>query len=262
MIWRGKQYTRGIKLYYRKTRKFPTSLDDLTKPQIGNIRFMRQAYKDPMNSKDGEWRLIYVGPNGQLIGSLKPQQTIQLSGISGMGGTPPGTPAAQLGLQSGGLGLGQAANQSFGNTGGAAGLREWQSQLDWATKFRARRGDKLWQRGWRISGSDRSGLGSCQRGGQRGLAKFRRTCGYGRKYYRSREQDQPEFGGRLRKSQELQTVRIYLGPLESMRSSLVGRLASRLERRSGQPGQTSPFGNPTQSWLEQQCAGFELESAA
>ncbi len=119
MIWRGKQYIRGIKLYYRKTRKFPTSLADLTKPQIGNIRFMRQAYKDPMNSKDGEWRLIYVGPNGQLIGSLKPQQTIQLSGISGMGGAPPGTPAAQLGLQSGGLGLPQAGNQGFGNNGGA-----------------------------------------------------------------------------------------------------------------------------------------------
>jgi hypothetical protein len=121
MIWRGKQYIRGIKLYYRKTGKFPTSMDDLTKPQIGNIRFMRQAYKDPMNSKDGEWRLIYVGPAGQLIGSLKPQQTIQLSGIPGMGGTPPGTPAAQIGLQSGGQGFGQAANQAFGNASGAVG---------------------------------------------------------------------------------------------------------------------------------------------
>jgi hypothetical protein len=120
MIWRGKQYARGIKLYYRKMGKFPTSLDNLTKPQIGNIRFMRQAYKDPMNSKDGEWRLIYVGPTGQLIGSLKPQQTIQLSGIPGMGGTPPGTPAAQLGSQSIGQGLGQAANQLLGNAGGTA----------------------------------------------------------------------------------------------------------------------------------------------
>ena len=118
MIWRGKQYTRGIKLYYRKMGKFPTSLDDLTKPQIGNIRFMRRAYKDPMNSKDGEWRLIYVGPTGQLIGSLKPQQTIQLSGIQGMGGTPPGTPAAQLGAQPIGQGLGQAANQLLGSAGG------------------------------------------------------------------------------------------------------------------------------------------------
>jgi hypothetical protein len=120
MIWRGKQYIRGVKLYYRKTGKFPTSLDDLTKPKIGNIRFMRQTYKDPMNSKDGEWRLIYVGPTGQLIGSLKPQQTIQLSGIPGMGGTPPGTPAARLGSQSIGQGLGQAANQVFGNPGATA----------------------------------------------------------------------------------------------------------------------------------------------
>src|SRR5882672_6717824 len=50
MIWRGKQYVRAIKLYYRKTGKFPTSMDDLIKPSIGNIRFIRQAYKDPMNT--------------------------------------------------------------------------------------------------------------------------------------------------------------------------------------------------------------------
>ena len=60
MIWRGKQYTRGIKLYYRKMGHFPTSFDDLTKPKIGSLRFMRQAYKDPMNKEDGSWRLIYV----------------------------------------------------------------------------------------------------------------------------------------------------------------------------------------------------------
>jgi hypothetical protein len=118
MIWRGKQYARGIKLYYRKTGKFPTSMEDLTKAKLGSLRFMRQAYRDPMNSKDGEWRLIYVGPTGQLIGSLKPQHSIQLSGAGGMG-TNFGTPAAQLGAQSAakGLnqGLGQAANQVFGN---------------------------------------------------------------------------------------------------------------------------------------------------
>src|SRR3989441_9525906 len=74
MIWRGKQYARGVKLYYRKIGRFPTSLDDLTKPKIGNLRFMRQAYKDPMNKDDGSWRLIYVGAAGQLIGSLKPPQ--------------------------------------------------------------------------------------------------------------------------------------------------------------------------------------------
>jgi len=95
MIWRGNQYVRGIKLYYRKTGKFPAALDDLTKPQVGNIRFMRQQYKDPMNQQDGSWRLIYVGPTGQLIGSLKPQPQITLPG--GIPGTPGiGTPAANL----------------------------------------------------------------------------------------------------------------------------------------------------------------------
>jgi hypothetical protein len=90
MIWRGKQYTRGVKLYYRKMGRFPTSLDDLTKPKIGSIRFMRQAYKDPMNKEDGTWRLIYVGAAGQLIGSLKPpQQNLQLP-QAGAIGTPAG----------------------------------------------------------------------------------------------------------------------------------------------------------------------------
>jgi hypothetical protein len=117
MIWRGKQYARGVKMYYRKTGKFPTSMDDLIKPKLGSLRFMRQAYKDPMNAKDGDWRLIYVGPTGQLIGSLKPPQTIQMSGAGGALGAVPGTPAAQLGAQSGGIGqgLGQAAGQLFGN---------------------------------------------------------------------------------------------------------------------------------------------------
>src|SRR5229473_2570851 len=76
MIWRGKQYVRGIRLYVRYyqahggTTRFPTSMEDLTKNKVG-IRFMRQAYKDPVNAVDGSWRMIYVGPNGQLIGSLK-----------------------------------------------------------------------------------------------------------------------------------------------------------------------------------------------
>ncbi len=93
MIWRGKQYTRGVKLYYRKMGRFPTSLDDLTKPKIGSLRFMRQAYKDPMNKEDGSWRLIYVGPAGQLIGSLKPrQQNLQFPQAAGLGG-PANVPA-------------------------------------------------------------------------------------------------------------------------------------------------------------------------
>src|SRR5262249_31973322 len=114
---------RGIKMYYRKTGKFPTSLEDLTKPKIGQIRFMRQVYKDPMNAKDGEWRLIYVGPAGQLIGSLKPQRALQLTGLGGfqsitapnIGGAP-GLPGAQQPFGQGiGQPFGQSTNQIMGN---------------------------------------------------------------------------------------------------------------------------------------------------
>jgi hypothetical protein len=117
MIWRGKQYVRGIKLYYRKTGRFPTSVDDLTKPKLGSIRFMRQAYKDPMNKEDGAWRFIYVGPSGQLIGSLKPQQTFQLPGQPG---TPAGTnqqPTTSFGAS----GFGQAPSVQAGAQQGQPG---------------------------------------------------------------------------------------------------------------------------------------------
>jgi hypothetical protein len=122
MIWRGKQYVRGIKLYYLKLRHFPTSLDDLTKPKVGALRFMRKAYKDPMNKEDGTWRLIYVGPAGQLIGSLKPPQTIS---VSAAGGSTLGTPASTLAganQPQPGVSPGQApAGLQAGATPGAAG---------------------------------------------------------------------------------------------------------------------------------------------
>jgi hypothetical protein len=71
LIWRGQQYARGVRLFYRKHGRFPTSLDDLIKPGIGGVRYMRKAYKEPMNTVDGSWRLLYVGPAGQIIGSVK-----------------------------------------------------------------------------------------------------------------------------------------------------------------------------------------------
>ena len=120
MIWRGNQYARGVKLHFRKLGRFPTSLDDLTKPKVGSLRFMRQAYKDPMNKEDGSWRFIYVGPAGQLIGSLKPPQQNILFPQTGGVGTPanalngPGTPA-----QPGAIGQqGPAGTQPGGTASG------------------------------------------------------------------------------------------------------------------------------------------------
>jgi hypothetical protein len=86
MIWRGQQYARGVRMFYRKNGRFPQSIEDLTEKKT-NIRYMRQAYKNPTNPKDGEWRLIYVGPNGQLVGSLRNRA---LGGAGGAQGIPQG----------------------------------------------------------------------------------------------------------------------------------------------------------------------------
>ena len=120
MIWRGKQYVRGIRLYVRYYQmhggatRFPTSLEDLTKNKAG-VRFMRQAYTDPVNSKDGSWRLIYVGPNGQLIGSLKQRPLGTTTPGNGGFGSLFGNPAQS---QPGGSSFGgsSSGNSSFGNS--------------------------------------------------------------------------------------------------------------------------------------------------
>src|SRR5690348_11110063 len=131
MLWRGRQYARGIKLNYRKLGRFPTSIDDLTKPKVGSLRFIRQAYKDPMNAQDGSWRFIYVGPAGQLIGSLKPPQTnLQFGQVPGMG-TPVGGMAAAPGVPNNGFGsvLGQVIGQVGGlNQPGQAGTQPANTQ--------------------------------------------------------------------------------------------------------------------------------------
>lgn len=67
LIDRGGQYQRAIQLFYRKFHAYPTNLDDLETAR--NIRFLRHRYKDPMTGKE-EWRLIHIGPAGQLTDSL------------------------------------------------------------------------------------------------------------------------------------------------------------------------------------------------
>jgi hypothetical protein len=69
-LWRGNQYDRAIRLYYRKNGRYPQTVDDLKKAdQVGN-HYLRKAYRDPLNAADGAWRVIYVTPSGQLVGSV------------------------------------------------------------------------------------------------------------------------------------------------------------------------------------------------
>jgi len=71
MIWRGNQYVRAIRLFYRKSGHYPQSLDDLEKG-LPDLHFLRPVIlKDPLNRADGSWRLIYTNASGQIIGSVR-----------------------------------------------------------------------------------------------------------------------------------------------------------------------------------------------
>jgi hypothetical protein len=90
VIWRGQQYVRAIRLFYRKTGHYPTDMDDLKKgmPELHFLRYA--AYKDPLKKDDGAWRLIYVNAAGQIIGSTKYATLQQMAILDMNGGKIPG----------------------------------------------------------------------------------------------------------------------------------------------------------------------------
>jgi len=137
MVWRGQQYVRAIGLYYRKFGKYPTKVEDLTK-QTNGVRFLRQAYTDPMNKDDGSWRFIYVGPNGQLIGSLRQTSLLQtalttpgMGALSSLGGglQPLSPPTATGANQAPGVGQTPGIGQPGQQQNPAAAPNSLQSQL-------------------------------------------------------------------------------------------------------------------------------------
>jgi hypothetical protein len=147
MVWRGQQYARAIGLYYKKFGKYPTKVEDLTQ-QTNGVRFLRQAYKDPMNKEDGSWRFIYVGPNGQLIGSLRQTNLLQsalsmpgASALSAFGGMQmPSIPGAGTNPQAGAPGTPGTGAPGFGI--GAPG----QASTNPAARWSDRRRKYRWRR--------------------------------------------------------------------------------------------------------------------
>ena len=80
MIHRGVQYARAIKRFYKKNGRYPATLDDLDK---GQIKYLRQRYKDPL-AKDGKWKLLNYADIATLLNTAAP-----------------GTPAAAMGTLGG-----------------------------------------------------------------------------------------------------------------------------------------------------------------
>jgi hypothetical protein len=131
MVWRGRQYDRAIGLYFRKFGKYPTSVDDLVK-QTNGVRFLRKAYKDPMNQEDGSWRFIYVGPNGQLIGSLRHTSVLQnvltTPPVSGASPFAVGSQSAPSLAAPSGAATGTASGTATGPASGASAPNPLESQ--------------------------------------------------------------------------------------------------------------------------------------
>jgi type II secretory pathway pseudopilin PulG len=57
---RGKQYIRGIQMYYKKFNAYPPNIEALIK--TNNIRFLRKKYVDPTTGKE-DWKAIRFGQN-------------------------------------------------------------------------------------------------------------------------------------------------------------------------------------------------------
>ena len=57
LIERGEQYVRAIKVFSKKNKKYPQTVEELE--SFNGVRFLRKRYLDPMTGKD-EWRLIHT----------------------------------------------------------------------------------------------------------------------------------------------------------------------------------------------------------
>src|ERR1700690_1685974 len=116
-IWRGQQFARAIRLYYRKTGHYPATFDELKKgmPELHFLRYA--AYKDPMKSGDERaWRFIYVNASGQIIGSVRYATLQQMAILDLNGGKIPGVKQGDQGDQPG-VSASSLADQSVASSG-------------------------------------------------------------------------------------------------------------------------------------------------
>jgi hypothetical protein len=125
LVWRGQQFVRAIRLYYKKTGHYPQNIEELKKgmPQLNFLRYA--AYKDPMKKEEGDesgWRFIYVNAGGQIIGSVK-YATLQQMALMDMNGgklpgVRPGDQSDQPGVPASSLADQSNSNQGNSNSSG------------------------------------------------------------------------------------------------------------------------------------------------
>jgi type II secretory pathway pseudopilin PulG len=105
MIHRGVQYTRAIRIYYKKFGRYPTRLEDLE--NTNDLRYLRKRYKDPLTGKD--FKLLHFGDPG-----------LQLGGSLGGGTIPGATPAGAMNAN--GANGSAFGGSTFGGSGSSSGF--------------------------------------------------------------------------------------------------------------------------------------------
>lgn len=112
---RAQQYVRALRLYYRKFKTYPPSVDALEKSN--DIRFLRKRYVDPLTGKD-DWRIIHLGEQQTTVKGFFGQP---LGGLNTKGaGTSLGS-ASTLGTGFGGAAApGAGTSTTIGATSGLA----------------------------------------------------------------------------------------------------------------------------------------------
>jgi type II secretory pathway pseudopilin PulG len=124
---RQEEYVRALRLYYRKFKSYPPSMDALEKSN--NVRYLRKQYIDPLTGK-ADWRIIHVGENQTTVKGFfgEPLGGISSTGIgggglgsaSGMASGPTNALAAGF-ASSSGTNPGASSNSGGGTGGGITG---------------------------------------------------------------------------------------------------------------------------------------------
>jgi len=95
-IHRGVQYSRAIRLYYRKFGRYPRSIDDLL--SANQMRFLRKRYKDPMTGND--FKVLHFGEVQMSIGGAMGGGLIPGAGVPGANGSNGQNPNSPVGQAS------------------------------------------------------------------------------------------------------------------------------------------------------------------
>lgn len=118
MVHRGVQYSRAIRLYYKKFGRYPAKIEDLEK--TNQIRFLRKRYKDPITRKD--FKLLHYGEAKMSLNALGGGAIPGASTLGANGALVNTSAAATFGSNNGAFGSNSAlgGNSAFGASSNSA----------------------------------------------------------------------------------------------------------------------------------------------